>query len=57
MDGTKLVKSNRNINFINNFAINISYISVNSEPTDDNHAIIKSYVDFSSENNRNRRDL
>ena len=30
---------------------------MNSEPTDDNHAIIKNYVDSSFENNRSRRDL
>ena len=32
-------------------------MTLNSEPTDDNHALTKSYVDCLSENDRNRQDM
>ena len=46
------------INDYNNHClINISHILLISEPTNNNHAVTKAYVDSLSENDRNRRDL
>ena len=35
---------------------NLSQTTLNSEPTSDNHAVTKSYIDSLSENNSSRRD-
>ena len=43
--------------FNNHFSSNKSQVTINSEPIDDNHAVTKSYVDSSSENDRNKKDL
>ena len=39
------------------FFSNLSHITLNWEPTDDNHAVSKSSVGSLSENDRNRRDM
>ena len=43
--------------FDNNSLVNISLITLSSEPVDGNHVAAKSHVDFLLENERSRRDL
>ena len=57
VDEDILERIKKNNDFQNNCPSKVSHFSLNSEPTDDNHAATKSYVDSLSENNRNRRDL
>ena len=52
-----MVRINKIIDFNNPFVSNILQINLHSEPTDDDHAATKSYVDYLSENDRNRRDM
>ena len=47
----------KNKDFNNSSSSNILEIPLNLEPTDDNHAANKPYVDSLSENNKNLRDL
>ena len=47
----------KNKDFNNSSSSNILENPLNSEPTDDNHAANKPYVDSLSENNKNLRDL
>ena len=51
-----LVRINKK-KFLTNSLTNISHTTINSETTDDNHAVIKACVDSSSGNSKNRRDL
>ena len=55
IDEHTLVRKSQNIDFTNHTLGNISQITLNSEPTDDNHIATNSYVDSLSEKERNRR--
>ena len=57
IDKPTFVRNDKNNDFNNHSSTNISQITLNSEPTDDNHAATKSYVDSLSGNDRNRRDM
>ena len=52
-----LGRKNQNNNSNNISAINLSHITINSEPIIDNHVKIEAYVDSLTENDRSRRDL
>ena len=55
-DDLTLVR-NEKIRTLSIFLSNILQIPVNSEPTDDNRAATKCFVDSLSENDRNRRNM
>ena len=44
-DDTTLERTYKKINFMSHSLLNISHITTNSEPTDDNHAANEAYVD------------
>ena len=51
------MRNNKNNDLNNHSLSNISHITINYEPIDDNHIVHKAYVDSLSENERSRRDL
>ena len=57
LDEQNLVRNVQADDLNNNSLTNISHMTLNSEPTDDNHCAIKPYVESLSENDRKRRSL
>ena len=57
IDNLSFVRNNKNNDFNNHSLSNISQITLNSEPTYDNHAARNSYVDSPSENDRNQKQI
>ena len=56
IDDPTLVKNNKLIDFNINSLFTNSYITLNFEPSDDNYAKTKTYIDSCTENDRERRD-
>ena len=57
IDEPTSVGNNRNNDFNNQSLRKIPHITLNSEPTNDNHVATKSYLGSLSVNDRNRRDM